>query len=120
MANLGSSLKHLLGFLGRECIYKENGVLLHVQLLGIAIKADMLELKFKRLSTPGFSRRSMRTFTWSCVSEFISFRANRINSSLIGSEIFFRPSEVKELVEFMATIPDDGAFIQKVRTYRKD
>ena len=119
MANLSSSLEHLMKMIGCECIYKENGLVLHAELLAVNIKEDMLELKFKRIPSPGFTPRNIRTFTCSSVSEFISFRVNRITGSMIGLEIFFRKSEVKDIVDFMKTSPDADSFIRKIREYRK-
>jgi hypothetical protein len=120
MANLSSSIEHLMNLIASECIYKEAGLVLHAQLVAVNIKDDMLELKFKRLPSPGFTPRPIRTFTCSSVQEFLSFRSNRICSSLIGIEIFFRKSEVKDIVKFMASKPDGQAFIRKLREYRRN
>jgi hypothetical protein len=119
MANLSSSIEHLMKLIGCECIYKESGLVLHAQLIAININGDMLELKFKRLPSPGFTPRNIRTFTCSSVMEYLSFGKNRICGSLINQEIFFRKSDVKEIVQFMATRPDAGSFIRKLREYRK-
>ena len=118
MANLSSSIEHLMKLIGCECIYKESGLVLHAQLLAISINGDMLELKFKRLPSPGFTPRTIRNFTCSSVSDYLSFGRNRICGSLVNQEIFFRKSDVKEIVQFMATMPDADSFLRKIRGYR--
>jgi hypothetical protein len=119
MARLSTSLKQVMDLIGCECVYKERGLVLHAELIAVSIKGEMLGLKFKQLASPGFSKRSIRTFTFECVREYVSFHKNRICSSLIGAEIFFQKSEVKELVLFMETMPDGQSFIRKLREYRQ-
>lgn len=118
MANLASSLDHMMSLIGRECVYKERGLFLHGKLIGVSIKEEMMELKFQRIPSPGFSKRQIRTFAYSSIREFVNFKPNRICGPMIGTEIFFRPDEVKELVRFMSTMPTDQSLMRKIRDYR--
>lgn len=119
MANLSSSLEHLIKQFGKECIYKENGVVMHVQLVSLNMNVDMLQLKFKILPTHGFTKKNIRIFECSCLIDAISFHKNRIYGSLINFEIFFKESEVQEIVKLMGTMPNIDFFLQEIRKYRK-
>lgn len=119
MVNLAESTEQLMGLIGNECVYKERGLVLHVEIISISVRGDMLEFKFKKLLTPGFTKRPIRTFTWRCMREYISFYQNRICSSLLGTEIFFINHDVRVLVNFLQTHPNDSEFITKLRGLRR-
>jgi hypothetical protein len=119
MANLSASLSQLMDLIGCECIYKERGLVFHCKLLAVVIKEDMLELKFRRIPSPGFSKRSIRSFIFSCTKEYVSFDSNRIGGTIVGVEIFFQRDQVDDLVLFMKTLPDTDLLLRKIREFRR-
>jgi hypothetical protein len=96
----------------------ESGMMMHAKLLAINIDGDMHELKFKRLPSPGFTPRTIRTFTCSSTTEYLGFGKNRIRGSMVNRK-YFLPSDVEDNVRFIISKPDAQSFIWKLREYRK-
>jgi len=119
MANLSSSLEHLMKQIGKECIYKEGGLILHAELLAINIKAEMLELTFKKIPSQGFTERDIHEFTCSGTKEYTSFKSNRIYISLVNIEIFFKKEQINAIKNLMASKPDTKKFITMLQKFRQ-
>jgi len=119
MANLSSSLEHLMKQIGKECIYKEGGQILHAELLAINIKADMLELTFKKIPSQGFTERDIHEFICSGTKEYISFNSNRIFISLVNIEIFFKSKQINEIIKIMKEESNKKCLIDIIREYRR-
>jgi hypothetical protein len=120
MAELSLQLKQLAKLINSECIYKEGGLILHVQVKGVSIQDDMIEITLLPIHSIGFGTRQNRLFKISSVTELISIKNNRIANLLINSELFTRKKDVDRLVSFAAALPDLKSFINEIKSVRKE
>ncbi|MDT7517389.1 hypothetical protein RAE19_01295 [Rhodoferax sp. TBRC 17660] len=119
MANLSSSLEHLMKQIGKECIYKEGGLIMHAQLSAVNINADMLELKFRKIPSHGFTEREANEFSCSGIKEYINFSTNRIYISLVNIEIFFKKEQINGIKKLMKNKPNIKSLTDLIRVYRQ-
>ena len=115
-----STLKQLTKLIDRECVYKEGGLILHVQVKSFSIQDSMIEITLLPIHSIGFGKYPNRMFKISSMTELISFRKNRIVNSLIVSELFTRKKDVDRLVSFAAGMPDFKSFINEIKLVRKE
>jgi hypothetical protein len=109
----------ILELIGAECVYKERSLFLHVQILRVDVVDETLEIKMQNLATEGFGRRSLTVFEWSCVLEYVVFRKNRIDSPILGSELFYASEDVEAFIALMKSRPTVGELSGVLRRIRR-
>jgi hypothetical protein len=119
MADFSTHLKQLANLLGSECVYKEGGLILHVQIKGVNIQKDMIQIILESLPTIGFGKRLNHTFDLESTVDNISFSKNRLYISYIGSELFTGKADVMKIVKFAEDSPDLDAFLKVIQELRR-
>jgi hypothetical protein len=115
MRNTAYHLQHAMALVGSECIFKDRGTILHVEVQSIAIAGDELTLNLKPIGSPGFTKAPSRNFHVSAVAEYLNFGQHEITASLVGWQLFTHPTLVMRLILFAAGLPGKEAFLDKVR-----
>ena len=115
MRNTAYHLQHAMSLVGSECIFKDRGTILHVEVQSLAITGDELKLGLKPIDSPGFTAVPGRKFQASAVAGYLHFGRHEITALLVGWQLFTHPTLVKRLVIFAAGLPGKQAFLDEVR-----
>ena len=118
MSNFSYHLKKLAGFIDCECVYKESGTILHVQVKEISIQGKLILIKLLQIESVGFSSWIIGEFSVSSMIEYLDFGKNILGCSIVNFELFTGMEDVKRLVEFAKGSPDLNSFIKAINEVR--
>jgi hypothetical protein len=115
MAHFTYHLQKLLATVGKECIYKDSGLIVLAKMSCLTLREDEIEFNLKPIHTAGFSPKVPRPFKVSGKVEFMSFRKNYISHPYVNFLLFSEPGHVKHLVKFAAALPDIDILLKEFR-----
>jgi hypothetical protein len=120
MADFSSCLKQLVSLIDSVCVFKEGGLFLHVQLKGVSILKDVIQIKLERLPTIGFGTRPDHTFTIESTVETTRFSKNKLSISYVGVELFTGKADVLKIVKFAEGMADPDGLLNVIQEIRRE
>jgi len=113
-AKVASQLKVWLSLKGSECIFKDQGHIKLVQVVGVNFSEEVITFELKTLETPGLRKRPPSSFKIGCNIDYLNCKEKYLHAPYVSWMLITDSKVVKHLVKFAEGLPQIDAFLKEM------